>query len=277
MNQLRAVGFFIQYMMQRVALVFFAACAAGLTVATLMAAFGAWSWIDLPFSYAGQPVENAGMYLQIAATVLAAGVCFFLPANMRIMQLENSHRRFTMSMDDIARAYGAVHAADRGRTFQLNSEFDAVRERMIYLRDHPDLSTLEPSLLEAAAQMSHISRELAEVYSDDKIIRARDFLKQRQEEVDLFNARLEQAKSISTEIKHWLHQVELEESVAAAQLARLSEEMAEILPEIGRETVLQVEAPELDAEREQREHNGEMQQTPTTIEGRYFDIPKAAE
>ena len=126
-------------------------------------------------------MKTAGMYLQIFVTILAAGICFFLPFNVRIMQLEISHRRFTVSMDDVARAYGAVHAADRGRTFQLSSEFDAVREHLAYLRDHPDLSTLEPALLETAAQMSHISRELAEVYSDEKIGRARDFLKQHQE------------------------------------------------------------------------------------------------
>lgn len=205
MQQLKAFGFLFQYLMQRLALLFFAACAAALTTASIMAALGFWAWIEIPLTHAGAPVENAGMYLQIAATILAAGICFFLPANARIMQLENSHRKFSVSMDDVARAYGAVHAADRGRTFQLSSEFDAVRERLAYLRDHPDLSTLEPALLETAAQMSHISRELAEVYSDDKIARARDFLKQRQQEIALFNSRLDQAKAISTEMKHWLH------------------------------------------------------------------------
>ena len=268
MQNLKAVGFFIQYLMQRLALFFFAACAAALTTATIMASLGFWAWIDLPLSYAGTPVENAGMYVQIAATVLAAGICFFLPANARIMQLENSHRRFSMSMDDVARAYGAVHAADRGRTFQLSSEFDAVRERLAYLRDHPDLSTLEPALLEVAAQMSHISRELAEVYSDEKIGRARDFLKQRQEEISQFNSRLDQAKSISTEMKHWLHEVEMEESVAAAQLARLSEEMSEILPQLGRETTVQVSAIEED------------DKTPldsTALDNSVYELPKAAE
>lgn len=116
--------------------------------------------------------------------------------------------------------------------------------------------------------MSHISRELAEVYSDDKISRARDFLKQRQEEISQFNSRLDQAKSISTEMKHWLHEVELEESVAAAQLARLSEEMSEILPQLGRETVLRVEAPVRDEE------------TPldsTALDNSVYELPKAAE
>ncbi|MDG1068357.1 MAG: hypothetical protein P8P40_08305 [Sulfitobacter sp.] len=73
MQQFKAVGFFIQYLMQRLALLFFAACAAALTTATIMATFGYWAWIELPLNYDGEAVENAGMYLQIAATVLAAG------------------------------------------------------------------------------------------------------------------------------------------------------------------------------------------------------------
>ncbi len=269
MQQMKTIRFFFQYVMQRLALLFFAACAAALTTASIMAALGFWAWIEVPLSYAGAPVENAGMYLQIFATVLAAGICFFLPANARIMQLENSHRRFTVSMDDVARAYGAVHAADRGRTFRLSSEFDAVRERLAYLRDHPDLSTLEPALLETAAQMSHISRELAEVYSDEKISRARDFLKQRQEEISIFNSRLDQAKAISTEMKYWLHEVDLEESVAAAQLARLSEEMNEILPHLGRETTVRV-AP---AASDQDEHPIDS----TALDNGLYELPKAAE
>merc|ERR1712173_435973 len=106
------------------------------------------------------PVENAGMYAQLALTVLAVGLCFFLPTNRRVMQLETSHRQFNVGMQDVARAYAAVHAADRAETFQMSSEFDSVRERLAYLRDHPDLATLEPAVLEMAAQMSHVARDL---------------------------------------------------------------------------------------------------------------------
>jgi chromosome segregation ATPase len=141
-------------------------------------------------------------------------------------------------MSDVSRAYGAVHAADRGDTFRISSEFDAVRERLAYLRDHPDLSTLEPAVLEIAAQMSYVSKELAQVYSDERITRARGFLEQRQFELDQFNARLDQAKVASTEMKHWLHEIELEESVAAAQLDRLRDELKDVLPELGLETVV---------------------------------------
>lgn len=246
LSTVRALAYLIQFLMQRLALALFALAALALFGASVMAALGLWNWIELPISYQGSDIENAGMYAQIGLTVLAVSLIFFLPSNRRIMQLENSHRSFSIGMDDVARAYAAVHAADRAETFQLSSEFDAVRERLAYLRDHPDLSSLEPALLEVAAQMSHISRELAEVYGDEKISRARNFLKERQQEVEIFNGRLEQAKAISTELKHWAQEVELEESVAAAQLERLRDEMAEVMPELGVERVVQEDATALD-------------------------------
>ncbi len=213
-----------------------------------MAAFGQWPWISVPLRFGKDSVENAGLYVQVGLTVLALGLCFFLPSTRRIMKLETSHRRFSINMNDVARAYAAVHSADRANTFRLSSEFDSVRERLAYLRDHPDLSTLEPGLLEIAAQMSHISKELATVYADEKIDRARSFLRQRQEEVDQFNARLDQAKAITNEMKHWLHEVELEESVASAQLDRLRGEMREIMPELGIERTVPVDRMTPDAQ-----------------------------
>ncbi|MEM7520641.1 MAG: DNA repair protein [Pseudomonadota bacterium] len=232
MRHVRAIAHLISFLMQRLSFAVFFCVAIGLLLASGLAAFGTISWVELPVRYSGAPVDNAGMYAQLILTALGVGLCFYLPSNRRIMRLETSHRQFSIGMNDVARAYQAVHAADRSQTFQLSSEFDAVRERLAYLRDHPDLGLLEPALLEVAAQMSHISRELAEVYSDEKLARARAFLKERQQEIALFNERLIQAKSISTDMKHWVHEVELEESVAVAQLQRLKEEMQEILPEL---------------------------------------------
>ena len=246
MSTLRTIAYLFQYLFQRVAVIVFAGAAVFLLFSTIMAAFGKWAWIDLSLSYDGAVIENAGMYAQIGLTALAVALCFFLPSNRRIMQLENSHRSFTIGMEDVARAYAAVHAADRADSFRLSSEFDSVRERLAYLRDHPDLSTLEPALLEVAAQMSHISRELAEVYADDRIDRARSFLKERQREVELINERLDQAKQINTDLKHWAHEVELEESVAAAQLERLRAEMRDILPELGQEKRVKVDPAAMD-------------------------------
>ena len=178
--------------------------------------------------------ENARQIAQSGLTVLAVLLCLYLPANYHIMALENSHRRFSLGMQDVALA----HAADRTGVFQLSSEFDAVHERLAHLRDHPDLGGLEPDLLEVAAQMSHISRELSDVYSDEKVARALAFLTQRQQEVEAFNARLYQAKQISRELKHWAHEVDFEESVASSQLARLRDDLRDVLPELGLEEMI---------------------------------------
>ncbi|NNE54160.1 MAG: DNA repair protein [Sulfitobacter sp.] len=255
--------------MQWAAMAVFLVAALTLTFATVLALSGLWGWIELPVAYGGQTVVNAGMYFQIGLTVLALSLLFFLPTNLRVLRLENSHRSFQIGMQDVTRAYAAVHAADRKSTFQISSEFDSVRERLAYLRDHPDLSTLEPQVLELAAQMSHISRELATVYSDEKLDRARNFLKQRQQEVEQFNERLDQAKHISNEMKHWLHEVELEESVASAQLERLRAELFEMMPEMGTEKTVPL-APEVAGQIDETDHT-------TNIDNTVVDMPKAAE
>lgn len=241
MAHIRALFYLVQFLMQRLALVVFLVAAVALCTATGLAAFGVWDWLELNVIWQGAFVPNAGMYAQIGLTVIATTLMFFLPGNRRIMALENSHRTFNVGMEDVARAYAAVHAADRGQVFRISSEFDSVKERLAYLRDHPDLNSLEPDVLEVAAQMSHISKELAEVYSDERVSRARAFLKERQFEIAAFNERLSDAKVISTEMKHWLHEIELEESVASAQLDRLREELREVMPELGLETIVRTD------------------------------------
>lgn len=269
MQSLRSTFGLVHQLLQCLALALFVAAALALSFATVMALAGLWPWVELPLTVGGTALPQAGLYAQIGLTLLALALCFYLPSNFRVLRLENSHRSFQVGMSDVARAYAAVHAADRQNTFQLSSEFDAVRERLAYLRDHPDLSTLEPQVLELAAQMSHISRELATVYSDDRIDRARSFLKERQREVELFNERLDQAKQITNEMRHWLHEVELEESVAAAQLERLRNEMYEILPELGTEKTVPL-APEV------AEALDETDRT-TDIDNTLVKLPKAAE
>ena len=227
-----------QSIFQRLAMLVFLLTALGLTAATIAATFDAMPWLTLDAGLDGVPYDSAGQMAQIGLTVLALLLCFFLPTNARIMVLETSHRRFSIGMQDVARAYAAAHAADRAGLFQLSSEFDAVRERLVWLRDHPDLGALEPGILEVAAQMSHISQELADIYSDARVARARAFLTERQQEVEMFNARIDLAKQVSRDLKHWVHEVELEESVAASQLQRLRDDLREVLPELGQEEML---------------------------------------
>lgn len=223
--------------MRYLAFILFAGLGLMLVVATGMALVGVWPWIDLPVMWNGAHVAQAGMYAQIALTIFAITLCFFLPTNARILQLENSHRAFSVGVNDITRAYHAAHHADRDGTFALGDAFESTRERLAYLRDHPDLGMLEPELLELAAKMSHISRDLAQAYSDDKVERARAFLQQRQFEIEQFNDRLEQAKAIHGEFSTWIARLDLEENVARAHLERLLDEMERLLPELNQPAI----------------------------------------
>lgn len=209
------------------------ALALALAVASLGAALASWPWLEMSLRWGGAAVENAGMIAQLGLTALALALLFYLPANLRILRLENSHRSFQVSMDDVARAYRASHEADRAKLFRIGSQFDSVRERFRHLRDHPDLGALEPEVLELAAQMSHGSRELADVYSDQKVARARAFLAQRQQEVETFLENLAMAKKTVADLKHWLLQIETEEGLVGGQLATLEADLMELLPLLG--------------------------------------------
>lgn len=207
--------------------------AVGLVGATA-AAFAGWlPWPYVPLSWGGVPVPQAGMGLQIGLTVLFVVLGAFLPANARMARLERSHRSFALGMDDVVRAYRQAHAADRAGVFALSGEFDAMRERLVQLRKHPDLAHLEPELLQLAAQMSFQSRDLARVYSDEKVERARGFLKQRQEEVQAMQERLAVARKTCDELRRWLTDVEAEERQVQTQMRRLEGDLRELLPALG--------------------------------------------
>jgi hypothetical protein len=207
--------------------------ALGLVAASIAAGLGLLPWPQISLSFGGQPIQSAGMWLQLALTVLMVALTFYLPANARMTRLERSHRSFAMGMQDVAAAYNMVHAADRKGAFALSGEFDSMRARLEHLRQHPDFGHLEPELLQLAAQMSHESRALAQTYSDDKVNRAKLFLKQRQEEAVALTDRLSAARRTCDELRKWLQDIEAEERTAQQQIRRLEADLKEILPTLG--------------------------------------------
>jgi hypothetical protein len=208
----------------------FALLLLGLTIA---AAFGLVPWPDMALSFGGVASPLAGMWLQIALTLLLVLMCFFLPSNLRMSRLERSHRSFAMGMEDVARAYRMAHAADRAGVFALSAEFDSMRARMDHLRKHPDLAHLEPEILQMAAQMSFETRELARAYSDDKVNRAKLFLQQRQEEVHGLTERISTVRHVVDDLRRWSADVDAEERIAQVQMKRLEADLREILPSLG--------------------------------------------
>ncbi|MGR3541730.1 MAG: DNA repair protein [Hasllibacter sp.] len=198
-------------------------------LATAASALGLLPWLDLTaLGWAA-----AGPWVQTAGAALLVALACFLPGATRVLRLEHAHRSFHLKMEDVARAYHVAHADDRSGAFRVKHEFDAVRERLAHLREHPELGSLEPDVLEVAAQMSAQSARLAAVYSDDKVDRARRFLEQRQEEVERTREMIAKAHHSGRELKRWVETIELEEQVTDNQLERLEEELEEILPRLG--------------------------------------------
>ncbi|SDZ31527.1 hypothetical protein SAMN05444004_11061 [Jannaschia faecimaris] len=198
---------------------------AGLTGCALL---GVLPWLELPVSVGGEDIVQAGMIAQIGMTVLILLLVGFLPANARMRRLELTNRDFHLSMNDVAQAYAMVHAADRDGTFQLSREFDMMRDRIEWMRNHPDLAGMEHDVLQVAAQMSVESREIAEVYSTEKVDRARSFLRQRQQEIEDYRQKISMAQATVQEIKRWMQAVSVEEGLAEKQLDRLQKDLAEV-------------------------------------------------
>ncbi len=202
---------------------------------TALAAFGVWPWLGVSLRLGDTAIPNAGQSVQIGLTAFSIALCVFLPANARILKLEKAHRTFAVDMEDIAKAYQISHQSDRKGVFTLSEQFDTVRERLLHLRNHPDLGHLEPEILDLAAQMSFQSRDLAKVYSEDKVARAQVFLTHRQQEAEQMADRLTAARHTCDELRRWLEDVEAEERVAAQQLKRLEADLFELLPRLGYE------------------------------------------
>jgi hypothetical protein len=210
-----------------------AVLAFGMIAATLLSAIGVLPWFDLS-PMLGLPVAaSVGIGAQISLAAFLLLLCLFLPANGRMARLERSHRSFAMGLEDVAQAYRLAHAADRAGVFALSGEFAAMRARIEYLKTHPDLAELEPDLLQLAAEMSFQTRDLARTYSDARVARARDVLKQRQEEVQTLLDRIELARRTSKDLRRWLTDIEAEERQAELQIKRLEADLREILPQLG--------------------------------------------
>lgn len=209
--------------------------ALGAVGATAAAALGALPWPELGLRWGGADLPQAGMWAQVGLATLLVFLCIYLPANARMARLEAGHRNFAIAQEDVRRAYEIAHSADRRSVFALSSEFESMRARLDHLRRHPDLADLEPELLTLAAQMSHESRDLARVYSDDRVARARLFLRQRQEEADRMAERLRLAHMTTQELRRWIADIEAAERRNHAQIRRLEADLREILPALGYE------------------------------------------
>lgn len=213
---------------QSAAILVLGTAAAVSVAATGLAFAGFLPWLNIAIAYGETDVEGSGKALQIGVTVLLVTLTLFLPSARRVLRLETSHRQFQIGMDDVTRAYRAAHMADRAETFGMRREFDAVRQRYQYLSEHPDLADIDTELLTIAAQMSEQSRDLANSFSEAKVTRARESLKQRQTDAEALQDRIQQAHADMRQLKRLMEDVDIEESSVASQMQRLKDEVVEM-------------------------------------------------
>jgi len=217
---------------QRIAMFVLIVATVALFAASALAALDVLPWPDLFVLTAGGEPVAVGKWVLLGASVLLLLLTTLLPGSFRVLHLERSHRDFTIAMDDVARAYWMAHAADRAGTFGLSREFDAVRERFRFLREHPDLEDIQPELLELAAQMGAESRELARQFSDTKVTQAREMLEARRCDAAEMQERIAKAVAVTGQMKRMLAEVEMDEAMSRSALVRLREELDELLPRI---------------------------------------------
>lgn len=220
-------------LVQAASISIYALTALALIAFTIVCALGFAQWLEMPMTVGETLYSDAGMWIQIGLTLALSSLVFMIPTNRRILNLEQSHRNFQISMDDIAQAYYLCHTADRNGDFSLSAEFDAVRERLVFMRDHPQLASLEPGVLEVAAQMSQQSRNLAEVYSDTNVDRAKAFLRERQQEADSQEAAIAAATKRLEEIEALSAHVEAKEVTSDRMMDRLDEKVRRTLEPLG--------------------------------------------
>ncbi len=213
---------------QLFAMAFFSIIGLTLLVATGLAFMGILPWIEIALTFDDFSIPWAGQAVQIGVTALFLMLAVYVPTVRHVMVLEASHRDFAVSMDDITRAYQAAHLADRKQSFEMEREFDAVRERYDFLRRHPDLPEIDGELLTVAAQMSQQSRDLAQTFSDARVQRAKEALRQRMENALELQSQIENANAASRELRRQIEDVDFQERSAASQLMRLREDLAEL-------------------------------------------------
>jgi hypothetical protein len=233
-----------QAVVQTAAMVLIATLAGAGIVWTAAAWAGLVPWLSLTGTGEGSHSFSIGVGVQLVLTTILASLCFFLPTNRRVLQLEASHRSFHVGMDDVRCAYEAMHNADRAGVFKLKGEFDSMRERLTRLRAHPELGRLEPEILELAAQMSFMSRDLAKIYSDEGVARARSFLAERHNEAERLQLQIREAGLVARELRLALDQVEAEENSTRLALDQLRDNLQTILPQIGLHLVIAEQGPE---------------------------------
>jgi len=159
--------------------------------------------------------------------LLLAILCSCIPIAMwtggQPLQAAEIERSFCISMDHVTRAYTISHQEDRTGRFTLSSQFDAMRERMGVLLQHPDLEALTPDLRVVAAQMSVVSRDLAQRYSDQTVKDAYALIDQCERDCERLEKLITVGLKAEVGIREQARRVDIRLATANSQLQSIVE------------------------------------------------------
>lgn len=169
----------------------------------------------------------------IVPGLLAAAMLTFIPSGKRLMKLELSHRSFQTGMEDVRQAFYIAFTADRNGMFRLTEQFDAVSERIRFLKNHEELQNKEPEILTLAAQMSFEARELAARFSTENVTRANGIIAERLAEVEAVEALITTIEQTKANAKRTLARLATIKGTAALQLETDMSELETLLGPYG--------------------------------------------
>lgn len=202
---------------------------------------GAWATILTGYSVAPSlPVTlvligtiNLVPILCILPGLFAACMLTFIPSAKRLMKLELSHRSFRTGMEDVRQAFYIAFSADRSGMFRLTEQFDAVSERIRFLKNHDELINKEPEILTLAAQMSFEAKELAARYSTENVARAHNIIAERLHEVEAVETLITNIERTRTDAKRTLERLATIKNTAGERLEVTMQELETLLEPYG--------------------------------------------
>ena len=173
-------------------------------------------------------------------TLLSVSGLYFVAGNPLKQKMLRS--RFEINMEDVGRAYYAAHSADREGVFRLTEQYDSVLERLRWLQQQPDFAELNHEVLVVAAQMSELSRTLAERFSERNVDRAKAFLAEREEQMEAVGTLVSQTIETLTIIRLRTQKLNEEDVKNATLLKELDAEFSALLKPLGYQLVRPTEA-----------------------------------
>jgi ribosome-associated toxin RatA of RatAB toxin-antitoxin module len=146
------------------------------------------------------------------------------------LTIEVTRTNFQINMEDVMHAFARIFEADRNGMFHLPQQFDAINERLSWVRQQPEFQESEHAVLLLAAEMSVASQNLDHAYGEEVIESAQTLLAQRETQLNQLEVQLREVRAIAAEITPLLRGLEdREDRVRSAhqrELALLQERLA---------------------------------------------------